>query len=222
MIKTPAETLRSARAAAGFKSAAEAAKHHDWKVSTYTSHENGTREISKAAARRYARAFRLNEGVLLGFGGGAADVGGERVIHVIGETAVGLWRDISLEASEEPRATIRLPDIGKSGRRRQAVRAADNSANRAIPEGEYAIWEPLAPDEIGDLPIGSMVVIDRIRGSLRERTLRRVRDKSGSKIELACHSTEKRFAESISYPSTKSGEKIEIIGRIVGKYAEFN
>lgn len=222
MIKTPAEILKAARKEAGFENAAEAAREFEWAESTYTSHENGTRGISKKMARKYARAFKISAGVLLEVAGDTEDVGTERNVLVIGETAVGLWRDTTLDIEhDKTRPSLRLPDIGGSGRRRQAVKAGDNSANRAVRAGEYAVFEHLEPDEVIELPIAALVIVDRIRGHLRERTIRRVRTRTGAKIEMESYSTERRYAEVLTWPATKSGEKIEIVGRVVGKYADF-
>lgn len=121
---------------------------------------------------------------------------------------------------EKPGATLRLPDIYKDRRPRIAVRVADNSANKVVSEGEYAIVEPLTSREIAQLPVSTIVLVERVRGTLKERTIRRVRRSSDAKLELGCHSTEKRFAQKLTYPSGRKGEKIEIIGRVVGRYAD--
>lgn len=48
-----------------FQTAAEAAKAYGWAVSTYTQHENGTRDLSRKAAEKYAAAFSVGAGWLL-------------------------------------------------------------------------------------------------------------------------------------------------------------
>lgn len=219
MIK-PAEILKTAREKAGFDKPTEAARAHGWVESTYISHENGTRGIGKQYAKRYAKAFGIREADLLGISA-APDAEGdtERSIRVIGETAVGLWQDTTIERERE-KAALRLPDVGSGTRKRQAFKAVDQSADKTISAGEYAIFEPLSSEEIAALPVNSLVIVERWRGALRERSIRRVLRKSGVKIELACHSTERRFSEAITYPSPKSTEKVEIVGRVVGKYAD--
>jgi hypothetical protein len=60
MTETPGDRLKQAREKAGFPSARAAALKHGWPVSTYASHENGqTPEIPHAAARKYAKAFKV-------------------------------------------------------------------------------------------------------------------------------------------------------------------
>ena len=49
----------------GFDSPSEAAEAFGWNQTTYIQHENGTREISREAAPRYAPAFRVTAGWLL-------------------------------------------------------------------------------------------------------------------------------------------------------------
>lgn len=50
--------LRSARKAAGFRSASSAAEQFGWPTSTYVAHENGSRTIGQDDAERYAKAFK--------------------------------------------------------------------------------------------------------------------------------------------------------------------
>jgi transcriptional regulator with XRE-family HTH domain len=63
------ERLRAARDAAGYKTAAEAARAFGWNVNTTSSNENGNRTYSRTAAERYATAYRVNlEWLLTGKG----------------------------------------------------------------------------------------------------------------------------------------------------------
>lgn len=55
-----AARLRQARAHAGFEEATEAAARFGWIVSTYLSHENGTRGIKPTVAKKYAKAFKIS------------------------------------------------------------------------------------------------------------------------------------------------------------------
>jgi transcriptional regulator with XRE-family HTH domain len=56
---TPAERLRSARRAAGYRSAAAAARAMGMAVATYTQHENGKRGLSAQAQDRYLAFFGI-------------------------------------------------------------------------------------------------------------------------------------------------------------------
>src|SRR5215211_1487530 len=64
-LDDPDERLRWARERARFKEATEAARRFGWNENTYRSHENGQRGISKKAAAKYARAFKIPVGWLL-------------------------------------------------------------------------------------------------------------------------------------------------------------
>lgn len=59
-----AKRLERARIARGFLDAKSAAQFFGWKYDSYAQHENGTRGITRAAAR-YAKAFRVSEAWLL-------------------------------------------------------------------------------------------------------------------------------------------------------------
>jgi DNA-binding XRE family transcriptional regulator len=66
MKEEPKHRLQKARADAGFKSPAEAARAiREINQHTLTSHENGNRPISKKAAEQYARLFGVRAGWLL-------------------------------------------------------------------------------------------------------------------------------------------------------------
>lgn len=59
-LDSPHRRLRWARQQHGiYSTPTEAAKAFGWTVSTYLGHENGDRNPSRAAAKRYARAYRV-------------------------------------------------------------------------------------------------------------------------------------------------------------------
>jgi hypothetical protein len=59
-LDSPAERLRWARQQHGqYPTPTDAAKAFGWTVSTYLGHENGDRNPSRNAAKRYARAYRV-------------------------------------------------------------------------------------------------------------------------------------------------------------------
>lgn len=64
----PHERLRIAQENANFKghgAATAAARRFHWNENTYRSHANGQRPLSKKAAARYAKAFKVSSGWLL-------------------------------------------------------------------------------------------------------------------------------------------------------------
>jgi hypothetical protein len=62
ILDDPDERLRWARQRAGFSDATAAARRFHWNENTYRSHENSTRAISKKAAAKYAKAFKIPAG----------------------------------------------------------------------------------------------------------------------------------------------------------------
>lgn len=57
-LREPHERLQWLRVNCGkYETAADAAAAHNWNLSTYRSHENGTRGLTKRNAPRYARAY---------------------------------------------------------------------------------------------------------------------------------------------------------------------
>ena len=61
----PHERLQKARQDRGFATPSEAAEAFGWVQVTYIQHENGTREVSKEAAPKYAQAFGVTAGWIL-------------------------------------------------------------------------------------------------------------------------------------------------------------
>lgn len=216
-MDSPADLLRKARIAHGFKSAAAAARKHGWKSPTYTSHENGNRPISRKAAKLYAAAYNISERALMGIRG--HDEGAELAANVlvVGEAAMGTWLDTAVvERKQEQPKALSVP--GRA--RRIAVRVTDESANLSILPGEYAIVEPLERGH-GELKNGALVLINRKRGTLLERSIRRVELRSDGKLRLVTHSNLTRLAEALTYPSPKTADEIVLVGQVVGKYVEF-
>lgn len=90
------ERLRAAREKAGYDSAADAARAFGWTESAYRHHENGTRSFGPDAAKKYARAFKVKPGWLLGLenidsGPPPRSRGDDRLV-VNGSVEAGVWR----------------------------------------------------------------------------------------------------------------------------------
>lgn len=72
MAEEPGKRLTRIRIQRGYESASDAAKAIGVNYSTYAQHENGIREISKAAGLRYSRFFRVSlDWLLTGRGNGS-------------------------------------------------------------------------------------------------------------------------------------------------------
>lgn len=91
IMDEPNERLQQARTAAGFETAADAARRFGWKEVTYRAHENSGRGITRAA-KDYAKAFGVTpEWLLYGRNKGetANGIAPERV-QVLGEVLLGI------------------------------------------------------------------------------------------------------------------------------------
>ena len=83
-MTTPAERLRIARLRADYPTGKEAAEALGFPVSTYLSHENGSRGISAKRAVTYARKYKVREQWLLyGVGDGPGAEPGDATAEII-------------------------------------------------------------------------------------------------------------------------------------------
>lgn len=85
-MSDPAERLRIARLRAGYSTGKEAAEALGFPVSTYLSHENGSRGYPASKAFTYARKFKVREQWLLygvGPGPGETDDPKAEVIDIM-------------------------------------------------------------------------------------------------------------------------------------------
>lgn len=209
-METPAEQLKKARIARGYASAREAARSHGWNEVTYIAHENGTRGLRVSAARRYAVAYGVSVAELMGIQGHEPTPITSGV-SVIGEAAVGLWRDPALQMTDDQ--TLPVPDGDE--RPRFAVRIADTSVNKLLMPGEFAVCEPIDAERVQP---GHIVVIRRRRDGLDELSVRRVSARDGERIRVAGYSTDNRYN---GLTDVDVGPDAVLLGRVIGKYAPF-
>lgn len=108
---TPGQRLAQARARAGFDNATDAARRYHWNENTYRSHENGVRDVSRKAAERYGKAFKVSSGWLLyGEGDGAAQSDGKRTtVPLVGYVGAGANAHLFGEA-QGPFDEVPAPD----------------------------------------------------------------------------------------------------------------
>lgn len=217
MNSLSAERLRLAREKRGFSSAQEAADHFGWTVSTYRSHENGTRGLTQEAARKYGAAFRVAPGWLLGLRDVEQAAVGE--VIVVGEAAFGIWREKHLDAEHSVNAQLLSVPQRPGGSMQFAVLVSDQSVNKTISQNEYAICRPATDDAI---VAGRLYYIERERGTLIERSIRRAAPTAFGTLGLASDSTDTRFREDTPITPGSDGERISVIGVVIGKYCEFN
>lgn len=217
MNDTPADRLRRARAAK-YRTIPEACYAHGWKVSTYTHHENGTRGFKPAQARIYARAFGVSASELLGLRLDSASIS---EVDVVGDAAVGVWREGRSDnvRGARKRKLVPVPRASSESGLRQAVRVVDESANQVIGRGEFAVFETQT-DEV--LQAGLVYLIERTRGDLTEKSLRRLVERATGQMHLETPTDDRSLYGEIPYPPSRAEETIRIIGRVIGKYVSFD
>jgi len=136
----PHDRLRQAREAAGFATAADAARRFGWPAVTYRHHENGTRGFKRDAAIRYARAFRVSPEWLL-FGTGGPEKKGIPLVGYVGAGSEVFPFDDggALDEIAPP------PGVGPDA---VAVKVKGNSMWPRYSEGDVLIYEGhLTPDD---------------------------------------------------------------------------
>lgn len=166
---TAAERLKQAREAAGFGSAAAFARAAGAAEATYRSHENGARDLTIAAAKRYARGLRRSwEWLMFGDAFPPAPPSPPRSaeaptsdVLVIDEVEpgaghrrakiVGTWSIPAMVvrhhtgAPEAALKIIRIVGDGMEPDFRAGERAmVDTADRRPSPSGIFAVWDGIA------------------------------------------------------------------------------
>jgi SOS-response transcriptional repressor LexA len=215
------DRLKLARERAGHKTPTEAARVHRWTGSTYISHENGTRPISRKAAVTYGHAFGVNPAWLL-YGDKDADVRPDPVlVPVRGNTACGLWAENGRFHDQEYPPIPAVPTNYKNVEQ-FAFRVVGMCMDKArIVDGDFVVCVPfwVARTSIVD---GDIVVIERRQGQVVERTCKQAHVENGS-VSFRPRSTDPAFLPVVipdkNEPVDDTGAVVEIVGLVIGRYA---
>jgi SOS-response transcriptional repressor LexA len=219
-LDTPGKRLRWARERdKRYDTPTDAAKGFGWTVSTYLSHENGDRNPSREAAKKYGAAYKVPwEWILEG-----GPMPGRRrtgMIPTVGEVAAGQWLDVEIDVDRRDLEQFPItadPTYPFDAQYGLIVRGT--SMNRFADNGEVlhcvdiikASVEPAEDD---------VVIVERRRAqaSQREVTAKRIR-KRGRMIVLAPDSTEAKWKPIEFDPSHQSDdESVEVIAVVIGIY----
>jgi len=158
--------------------------------------------------------------------------GGVNLVRFYGDVAAGIWNESApygLYHPDQPSdwdvhpPVPFVPDARFRGLGQFAVRVQGHSINREIPDGYFAVCVPYsqARPSIQD---GDLVVVERIRGNLRESTIKRVR-RRGHAWLLHPESTDPRYQEPIALASDLGRERdspdvtVKITGLVIWKCA---
>jgi SOS-response transcriptional repressor LexA len=189
-----------------------------WRLAKYP--ERGGRKMTAEWAARLAPHLDVPPEALL-FSDNldvVRDLDGVRPVHVRGETAAGRWFEQEEIFDEEPPMISMV--LGKYQTLRQfAFRVVGNSMNKKrIHNGDYVVCVPYfeARSMIMD---GDIVVVERRRGHLTERTVKQVQH-SMKGWELWPRSTDPAHQEPIFIEFNgnmhgEDGTEIEIVGLVI-------
>jgi phage repressor protein C with HTH and peptisase S24 domain len=99
---------------------------------------------------------------------------------------------------------------------RRAVLVSDDSVNKVIAAGTFAIYEPIS--DLRTISSGKFVVIRRTQGDLEEISVRRVLSAVDGDVRLTAHSTNPAFKDTLTF-NVDNDSDVQVVGLVVGKYA---
>lgn len=210
------DRLRSARISAGYSTAQAACDAFGWQAGAYRHHENGTRSFDIHAAKRYARAFKVNAGWLL-----ALDVlrappllaDADETLEIAGIVQAGIWRaEVSLPQEDRYRIKVGPPPV--AGAERFAVRLEGASMDKVIPPGSDLECLRVAFGSVEPKP-GDLVIVERTRHELTELTCKRLALDNGNWV-LRAESTKDEFQGDIVVGKPDRDLAIDDETRVVG------
>lgn len=215
------ERLRAARIAAGFSTAADAARAHGWNPTAYRHHENGTAGFQRQV-EDYARAYKVLPAWLL-FGTGAGP-GTPRTpgtlrgwdaplyaVPVLGEVAAGVWREARSVEEHDADEFLPISIPGYDASTLYALRVSGPSMNMYYPDGRFVIVAPAADVGIRE---GDHVVVRRSRAGLVETTIKEV-VKEADRVALMPRSTDPAFQEAIYIGGQEGDQDAPVIMAVV-------
>lgn len=190
--------LAQARKAAGYDSAADAARALGVKYPTYAGHENpnGRASFRADTAALYARKFRVSLDWLLT---GRGNMSGDTVVPmelevaglpVLGTIQAGHWLETTfIDAEHEPEMLPVARDARFPRARQYALRVVGDSMNVDYPDGSYVTCVDFAESGLS-IKEGMTVHVERHRagGQLVEITLKCIERERGA-LMLVPHST---------------------------------
>lgn len=231
------ERLRQARIEAGYRSASAAARALRMKVPTYTHHENGTHAFTPEHAMIYGRRFGCDPMWLLYGDNQPRPSTGRDIIPlqpsirndqyeavqqlevaavpVIGEIAAGRWIDAEGPATRTPLSLV--PSAPNENVEDQVAFQVQTACmdRKGFLVGDYVICAPYQARRGSKLRSGDIVVVERSRGDLIERTIRQI-EIHDDRVELWPRSSDPR----LHTPIVLEGDGTTRIAYLVlGKFA---
>ncbi|WP_433942654.1 S24 family peptidase [Brevundimonas diminuta] len=219
MKSSPADRLKAARIAAGFETAADAARALGEHPQNVRDHEAGRRGIKPEMAERYAKLYRIDAAEIL-FGQGHASESGVaendnvRMVGVIGEIRAGNWAQIPDEQPEPwEYVPVNLPEYQRA--HLFALNVVGRSMDRVYPDGSTVV---VCPAHEAGVRENDHVVVRRWKGGMAETTLKEVVVENG-KVVLWPRSTDAAYQQPIRLDEVRDADEgPEILGVVVGSF----
>lgn len=174
-------------------------------------HESGRRGITPNNAARYARLYNVSVGYILNDEDetGAASAAS---IPVYGEAAGGVWMEGEDRPIDDSQAFSVAPVVGFPVSAQYARKVVGNSVSRQIRDGEFAVFVHFDRYP-GGVRLGDLVDVQRIRGGLREHTVKVYRGNS-----LVTDSDELEEQRTLPLTNGEDDTEVRIMGVAVGVF----
>lgn len=218
-MDSPGRRLRAARIAAGYATAADAARAIGEHPQNVRDHEADRRGISPEKAAIYARAYDVPAATILfgpGHTSGSDVTAGQniRMVGVVGEIRAGVFAEVPADPPEPwEMVPVSLPEYARA--HLYALHVVGRSMDRYYPDGTVVI---VCPAHEAGVREGDHVVVRRWRGGLAETTLKEVVVENGA-VVLWPRSTDPAYQSPIRLETARDADEgPEITGVVVGSF----
>lgn len=221
MMETLSSRIKSARLDAGFANVRAAVNAFGWTYSTYAEYENGRSAPSRSALVRIGKAYRVSvDWLLTGRGprrSGVAQhpdqVSDMMMLEIVGDVAVGVWRD-EISEGREDRETYPVPiDPSFPAGSQYLRRVRGPSINRRAEDGSLVRCLKIEDAPRAPRP-GDWVIVRQMRDGAAETTVKEYRETKGGAVELWPSSTDQRHQSPIRITPGKADE-VSIIAFVI-------
>ena len=221
-MESPGERLKQAISEAGFSSIAEAARIHRFHPQNVRDHAAGRRGISEAQAKAYGKALKVNwlwllHGVV---SENSPSPNSRHVLHptvirpVIGAVQGGVWQEpMELDESRVPALPVPAHIIHE-GAQQFWLEVIGDSVNQYAPNGAHVFctgtWDwARDTDDLYARANGKLVIVNRWRGDLFERTCKLLVVENG-KARLLPASTSRRWSSETPIGLNENGDTTRV------------
>ncbi len=219
MKTTQGERLKAARIAAGYPTAADAARALNDNPQNVRDHEADRRKVTPEKAARYGRLYKVEPSHILFGDGHTSDSGvtptdNVRMVGVLGEVRAGVFADIPSEQPEPwEYVPVTLPEYQRA--HLYALNVVGRSMDRFYPDGSVVV---ICPAHEAGIRENDHVVVRRWKGGLAETTLKEVVVEPGG-VALWPRSSDPAYQEPIRLQTVRDADEgPEIIGVVVGSF----